>query len=1276
MNIQRTLTFLFALLISMAAAAHDIEVANNDGVTIYYTYINNNSELEVSYRGTSYSTYSGEYSGRVVIPSSVYYNGKTYPVTRIGNLAFEGCGGLTSINIPNSVTNIGISAFSGTAWYDNQPDGLVYAGKVAYEYKGTMPSNTSIVLKEGTLGIADYAFSGCSGLTSVNIPNSVTSIGSSAFRSCSGLTSINIPNSVTSIGNSAFYGTAWYNNQPDGLVYAGKVAYKYKGTMPSNTSIVLKDGTLGIADDAFRSCSGLTSINIPNSVTSIGSYAFNGCSGLTKIKVAEGNNKYDSRDDCNAIIETTSNTLISGCKNTVIPNSVTSIGSYAFYNCSGLTSINIPNSVTDIGSSAFSGCGSLTSISIPNSVTDIGSGAFSGCSGLTSINIPNSVTTIGELAFFNCCGLTSINIPNSVTSIGNSAFYECSGLTSINIPNSVTSIGSDAFSGCSGLTSINIPNSVTSIGSYAFRNCSGLTSIIIPNSVTTIGEYAFSDCGSLTSINIPNSVTSIGSSAFFNCRGLTSINIPNSVTSIGSSAFKGCSGLTSINIPNSVTSIGSDAFYGCSGLTTVNIPNSVITIGRQAFYKCSSLTGIDIPNSVTSIGSDAFYGCSGLTTVNIPNSVTTIGEYAFYGCRGLTSINIPNSVTSIGSDAFSGCSGLTSITIPNSVTSIGSYTFSGCSSLTNVDIPNSVTNIGNYAFAWCSGLTSINILNSVTSIGGNAFSGTAWYDNQPDGLVYAGKVAYKYKGTMPSNTSIVLKEGTLGIADDAFENCSGLTSISIPNSVTSIGGNAFSGTAWLNNQPDGLVYAGKVAYKYKGTMPSNTSIVLKEGTLGIADYAFYDCSGLTSISIPNSVTSIGSDAFSGCSGLTSINIPNSVTSIGNSAFKGCSGLTSINIPNSVTSIGSDAFYGCSGLTTVNIPNSVITIGRQAFYKCSSLTSIDIPNSVTSIGSSAFFNCRGLTSINIPNSVTSIGSSAFNGCTNLQDLYCYAKTLPNDTEFDHLSGIVAIFLTSFANATLHVPASALEDYRTMAPWSGFGTIVPIEEEPTDDLQDYLDSFADTEDVLTETTYTRTFKNTQWQALYVPFSLSYSQWSTLFEVARLTGATTEGDNTQIEATLLTADDGELLANTPYLIRAKNTGRYTLNVDASKMADKTETTKVLDQLIAIKGSYSPRTSLRTNGYRCMLGGSLWYPNDSYTLPPYRWYAYPVRLRIVRNSPITIAIDGNVTSITPATASNGRQEAAPEIYDLYGRRLKDVGTLPTGVYIVNGKKTVIYQR
>ena len=249
-------------------------------------------------------------------------------------------------------------------------------------------------------------------LVSIKIPKSVTSIGNGAFSACSSLTSISIPNSVTSIGKGAFSGSGWYNNQANGLLYLDNWLLGYKGDKPvGELSIV--EGTKGIAGSAFGGCSDLTSIFIPNSVTSIGEKAFIGCSGLNSIVIENGNSNYDSRNNCNAIIEKSSNTLITGCKNTAIPNSVASIDDYAFYNCSGLTSVTIPNSVASIGYCAFSYCSGLTSVTIPNSVTSIGDQAFYGCTGLTSVTIGNSVTSIGGSAFSGCSGLTSIVSLNS-----------------------------------------------------------------------------------------------------------------------------------------------------------------------------------------------------------------------------------------------------------------------------------------------------------------------------------------------------------------------------------------------------------------------------------------------------------------------------------------------------------------------------------------------------------------------------------------------------------------------------------------------------------------------------------------------------------------------------------------------------------------------------------------------------------------------------------------------------------------------------------------------
>ncbi len=467
------------------------------------------------------------------------------------------------------------------------------------------------------------------------------------------------------------------------------------------------------------------------------------------------------------------------------------------------TKINIPENVTSYDGTLYS-------------VVSIGNNAFSGCRNLTSVTMGNSITSIGEYAFNGCSGLTSITIPNSVTEIVSYAFGNCSNLTKVTIGSGVKSINWAAFNGCDSLTNMVVESSNSVYDSR--DNCNaiietatntlvqGCKNTIIPNSVTSIGEYAFYNCDGLTNIEIPGSVTNIGYAAFENCANLRNVTIPNSVITIGDEAFSSCSALTSITFPESLINIGEYAFNGCSGLTSVTIPNSVTNIRRGAFAYCFNLANIAISDSVINIGDDAF----GATAwyYNQPDGVVYIGK-TLYKYKGImpnnTSIEIKEGTLNIAGAAFENSEyenntiGLTSITFPEGLINIGEYAFCCCSGLTSVTIPESVTNIRSCAFYGCINLENFTILNSVINIGDDAFGATAWYYNQPDGVVYIGKTLYKYKGRMPDDTSIEIKEGILNIGVSAFTDCYGLKNITIPNSVTSIGEYAFIGCYDLQN---------------------------------------------------------------------------------------------------------------------------------------------------------------------------------------------------------------------------------------------------------------------------------------------------------------------------------------------------------------------------------------------------------------------------------------------------------------------------------------------
>ena len=1032
---QFRITIVLTVLMSMfgsKAFAHDIEVANNDGVIIYYKWANEaKTELVVSYRGSKYDSYSNEYTGNVIIPESVDYNGNTYPVTSIGSYAFSYCFDLTSVTIPNSVTSIGESAFStcsGLATIVSEiktPFGIGNIVELFYSVTVIVPVGTK----------ADYQSRGWS--------MRIVEVGEGGL-----------------VGSRIEIEGIYYSIRENNTAAISSVNRSISGALEISSQVDFngkKYDVTSIGFEVFHYCSDLTSVTIPGSVTSIGEWAFAHCTGLTSI---------------------------------TIPNSVTSIGSSAFQNCTNLTSVTIPNSVTSISDQTFTYCSGLTSVTIPSSVTSIGKSAFSGCSGLTSITIPNSVISIGNSAFANCRGLTSVTIPSSVTSIGSSAFSGCKGLTSIIIPDKVISINDYTFEKCSGLTSVTIPKNITSIGESAFKDCSGLNTIIseieTPFEIGYIADYsatlivpagtkaAYQSTAGWSSftkilevgeggfvgykfevdgiyytigenntaaldyanrsisgaVEIPSQVefngkkydvTSIGEWTFANCTGLTSITIPNSVTSIGSEAFSLCSALTSVTIPNSVTSIGGKAFEYCSGLTSVKVPvtdysafcnNKVINLIRTAIGKPiqlidnegTEITEYIVPNDVTSIGESAFRGCSGLTSVTIGNSVSSIGESAFNGCSGLTSVTIPNSVTSIGEYAFYNCNGLASVTIPNSVTSISNSAFNGCSGLTSVKVPvtdfsafcnNKVINIIRTAIGKPIQLidnegieiTEYIVPNDVTSIGESAFTGCI-------GL-----------------TSVTIGNSVSSIGESAFNGCSGLTSVIIGSGVLSIGSSAFSNTnlkktIWLTNTPpsgynnakgtvnyvsnDQFGISNQVVYKYLSShfvvdgiryvpvSPSDRTCDAIDCTYDVSIENINIGETVTNKGVTLTVMKVNLYTCYGNKHIKEVKLSFG-GDIGDYAFYECAGLATATVSNK-GAIGANAFRSCPALKTATISNQG-NIEKNAFESCSAMTIVNI-TCQGDIGENAFQSCSALTTATI-NNQGGIGGAAFSGCSLLE-----------------------------------------------------------------------------------------------------------------------------------------------------------------------------------------------------------------------------------------------------------------------------------------------------
>ena len=912
-------------------------------------------------------------SGVVIIPDTL----GGYPVTKIGDQAFISNKNITFVEVPDGVT-----------------------------------------------GIYWQAFAYCSNLTTVVLPQSLTTIGSDVFTYCSALSSITLPAELESIGEYAFQ------------------------DCHALTEMIIPEGVTQIPEGAFWCCYALKEVTLPVSVTYIDYRAFSSCDitdvyyGGTKLQwqAVGGSGKDALTEHIRYLGVSNDPEIVKSLSFQLYDGEITITGSdESLYGDVVIPATIEGYPVTAIDNMAFSER-SITSVVLPDSITTIGWDAFAECPILESATLGSGATQLEAGIFYNCYRLKTVVLPEGLTRIPGSTFSGCESLTEITVPNSVTAIGNEAFRGCSALTQLLLPEFVTTIGMESFHGCTGLTQLTLPDSVTSVDEYAFRDCRNLQTLSIGKGLANLGTGAFYGCDGLKSITVAPENASFASDAQgalmnKACTKL--LLIPQ-------------SNVADFVIPQTITEIGYGVFADCWQLEEIAIPQSVTSIDSYAFANTN-LTSLHLPEGITSIGNSAFYDCDKLTEITVPGSADMIPAGAFQDCSNLERVTLGEGIRTICYAAFAECDKLTAIAIPSTVTTIESDAFDSCDSLFYV------------YYGGTPEQWAQMDigyGNEALEEARMRYEATMPEVPEVpsvadmltyTIADGCVTITDcmdtlsgdvvipatiegcpitaiaaTAFAYCRGITAVTLPDSVVSIGRRAFFSCSNLTSIQLGAGVAqidieafndsyNLLAIRVPESNPhfkndAQGVLLSKDGTLLVAAPG-----ALETYTVPDTVVTVGNSAFSGCRSLTELVFGKHVTTLEDYSFANCTSLTAVHITAGITSIGEDVFANCDNLSRFEVaaenpqysndsrgvlfnkdktvlleapqmlsgsytaPGSVLQVGGGAFKYCYELTDVVFGNNLTQLCDMAFYGSGVLNSITLPVSLQSVGWWAFQDC---------------------------------------------------------------------------------------------------------------------------------------------------------------------------------------------------------------------------------------------------------------------------------------------------------